>query len=129
MTFRTRDPKRAMQAFRDGKLVLLSVHPAQLADFERTLAEVLHGEACKRFRVRSDEALERAGCVLLRTTRSGRTVGLYRSVEAGIETDPDHRWSTVCEVHGGVVCHATRRNAELSLSHPEEWCPDCQDEP
>ena len=68
------------------------------------------------------------GIVLYRKARStGTHVGLYRSVEAGIEPDPATPWSTVCEEHGGVVCYATRQNAESYLSHPEQWCPVCQE--
>lgn len=77
---------------------------------------------------RALEVVGRAGCVELRKTRSGRQVGLYKSAEAGIEADPDHPWATVCEDHGGVVCHPTRAAAEASLSQPESWCPDCQDQ-
>jgi hypothetical protein len=68
-----------------------------------------------------------AGIVLYRKARStGTHVGLYKADEAGIESDPESPWATVCEEHGGVVCHANRRNAESYLSHPEEWCPVCQ---
>lgn len=71
---------------------------------------------------------DHAGIVLYRKARStGTHVGLYKSVEAGIETDPEYPWSTVCEPHGGVVCHETRKKAESFLSHPEEWCPVCQE--
>ena len=66
-----------------------------------------------------------AGCVTLRRTRRGRLVGLYRSLEAGIEKDPETPWATVCEEHGGV-CHATLADARAYLSHPDEWCPGCQ---
>lgn len=74
-----------------------------------------------------DEVRARAGCVTLRRARStGTLVGLYRSLEAGLESDPDYPWSTVCEDHGGIVCHATRALATQGLSHPEEWCHVCQ---
>lgn len=39
--------------------------------------------------------------------------------------DDELPWSTVCEAHGAVVSHATRRVAEQWLSHPEEWCEEC----
>jgi len=69
-----------------------------------------------------------AGIVLYRKARSTKThVGLYRSDEAGIESDPEYPWSTVCVEHGGVVCHHTRAAAETFLSHPEDWCPTCQE--
>lgn len=89
----------------------------------------LKGVSQKRFEKAVTKALEvrnRPGCVELRQTRQGVQVGLYRSLEAGIETDPDYPWSTVCEPHGGVVCHETRELAEAALSHPDQWCPVCQ---
>jgi hypothetical protein len=70
---------------------------------------------------------DHAGIVAYRRARStGTHVGLYKSAEAGIESDPDYPWSTVCEEHAGVVAHHTRREAESYLSHPEDWCPVCQ---
>jgi len=75
------------------------------------------------------ERHERAGCVVLRYTRKGRRlVGLYRSLEAGIESDPATPWSNVCDAHSGVTCFETRKAAEACLSTPEEWCPMCQEE-
>ena len=69
------------------------------------------------------------GVVLYRKARStGTHVGLYRSYESGFESDPEWPWSTVCDEHGGIVCHATRKAAETFLSHPEDWCPTCKDE-
>lgn len=41
------------------------------------------------------------------------------------EADPDQPWETVCDEHGGVCSHETRRVAEGWLSHPDEWCEDC----
>ena len=57
----------------------------------------------------------------------GALVGLYRAAEAGMETDPETPWATVCEPHGGIVCHATATLARGWLSHPEDWCPECQE--
>jgi len=54
-------------------------------------------------------------------------VGLYRSDDAGIESDPETPWATVCEEHGGVVCYETRKAAESYVAHPEQWCPVCQE--
>lgn len=73
------------------------------------------------------EAAQRGGCVLLRRTRRGILVGLYRSDDAGMESDPATPWSTVCEAHGAIVCHASRRDAAASLPHPDGWCDDCRD--
>ncbi len=69
-----------------------------------------------------------AGMVALRTARAtGTKVGLYRSVEAGIETDPECGWSTVCEEHHNLVCHSTRAHAEAAMPAPHDWCEECQD--
>jgi len=74
------------------------------------------------------EVKARSGCLALRKARSTKTlVGLYRAKEAGIESDPRLKWATVCEEHGCLVCHETRSMAEVSLSQPQEWCPDCQE--
>lgn len=70
-----------------------------------------------------------AGLIAARRTRRGHIVGLYRSDEAGLDVDAGP-WTTVCEDHAGLVGHETRAVAESYLSHPEDWCPGCQeDEP
>ena len=35
-------------------------------------------------------------------------------------------WQTICEDHGGVMGHETRKLAVSWWSHPEDWCPTCQ---
>ncbi len=73
------------------------------------------------------EAAQREGCVLLRRARAtGTLVGLYRSDEAGMESDPESPWATVCEQHHAIVCHATRANAVLAMPIPHDWCDDCR---
>lgn len=67
----------------------------------------------------------RAGCRILRRTRAGLLVGLYRNDEANLDADGGP-WSVVCEGHGGIVCLDTLEIARSWLSHPEDWCPDCQ---
>lgn len=118
-----------------SKAVELGVKVAQgtaTVEDKRGLA-VFFAMMSKRTQTAFEKALTRAlkvssrkGCVELRKTRSGREVGLYRSLEAGIENDPDHPWATVCEAHSGVVCHPTREIAEAAMSYPEDWCPTCQ---
>jgi len=67
-----------------------------------------------------------AGCVTQQRNRcTKRLVGLYHSYQAGIESDPTLPWSTVCEEHGNVVCHANLANAKAAMSYPD-WCEDCQ---
>lgn len=69
---------------------------------------------------------ERAGFVLSRRNRiTGFVVGLYRSAESSMESDPEIPWSTVCEEHANLVCHATRSLAESSMALPD-WCEPCQ---
>jgi hypothetical protein len=68
-----------------------------------------------------------AGIVAFRKARStGTHVGLYRAGEAGIDSDPEAPWITVCEEHSSMVSHGTRRLAEQAMSHPEDWCEECQ---
>lgn len=69
------------------------------------------------------------GCVRRQRARSTKTmVGLYQAQQSGLESDPDIHWMTVCEDHGGCVGHDSLRNAIFYLSHPEDWCPTCQEQ-
>ena len=102
---------------------------------DRIAVSLFLSRASERSRTALEKAVQRAlevegspGCCKLQKSREGTTVGLYRSAEAGIETDPEWPWATVCEPHGGVVCHRTRAEAEAALSHPKDWCPTCQEE-
>lgn len=72
-----------------------------------------------------------AGLVAYRRSRqTGTHVGVYQAQEAGIEEDPAAgRWATVCEEHGGVVLHPTRRLAMSHAPFPLDWCPTCQETP
>lgn len=69
-----------------------------------------------------------AGLVYWRRSRStGTQVGIYNGAQAGMDTDGGaNPWSTVCEPHGGVCSHPTRRLAFEHAPHPETWCPTCQ---
>lgn len=73
------------------------------------------------------ELSSRAGCVALRYNRQGMLVGIYRSDEAGLESDPELPWSVVCEAHGGIISTQSRRFAE-SAAASTDWCPTCQEE-
>lgn len=68
-----------------------------------------------------------AGCVQMRRARStGRMVGVYHGPTAGMDDDEGRApWSTVCEDHGYVCAHGTRRLAEAHAAHPEGWCEVC----
>lgn len=67
----------------------------------------------------------RGGCEVLRYTRAGVLVGLYRTADASLDTDAG-AWTTMCEEHSTLVGHATRRDAEAHLSAPDGWCDYCR---
>lgn len=68
---------------------------------------------------------ERLGCEILRRARStGTLVGLYRAAEAQLDTDGGP-WVTVCEEHGCLVNHTSRRLAVRHLPYPAGWCEAC----
>lgn len=76
-----------------------------------------------------EEAATRPGCIQLRRSRqTGHLVGVYRSDEAGIESDPELPYTTVCEEHSTCVCHTTRALALALAPFPAEWCEECQAE-
>jgi hypothetical protein len=59
--------------------------------------------------------------------RKCRETGTYVILAApGVELAAEEGWVTICDAHGGCVCHETRALAEQWLSHPKEWCPQCQ---
>lgn len=67
------------------------------------------------------------GCVTQRQARQTKTlVGVYQSQQAGMESDPDLPWATVCEVHHMLVCHSSLKKAMLSASQPKDWCEFCR---
>ena len=39
----------------------------------------------------------------------------------------DGKWLTLCDDHGGICSHDTRKLAAAWASDPEGWCPYCQD--
>lgn len=57
--------------------------------------------------------------------RVARSTGTRVVLAYKPDSDPDQPWETLCEPHGGVCSHETRRLAREWLSHPEEWCEDC----
>lgn len=128
-TMRTSDPKRALAGLRAGKRVRLDVPRDKVDEVRALFAEKLPAHVVARIRIVGSEATERAGCLTLRTTRKGIRVGLYRSLEGGMESDPSVPYTTACETHSTLVCHETRRSAEQALSHPESWCDQCRGEP
>lgn len=70
-----------------------------------------------------------AGCVVQRRVRSTKTlVGVYHAEQAGIDSDPENPWVTVCEEHGSIVTHRTLAMAMSQLPDPSEFCEDCREE-
>lgn len=78
-------------------------------------------------RVTTVQAAKR-GAVLVRRVRSTKLlVGLY--APGVFESDERAKWMVVCEPHGGCIGGATRAQAEMLMSIPEQWCPTCQESP
>jgi hypothetical protein len=68
-----------------------------------------------------------AGCVVIRKSRiTGSRAGLYHSMQAGIETDPELPWVTLCEDHATMVCHGSLALAKEALPDPSVWCEECR---
>lgn len=68
-----------------------------------------------------------AGCVTQRKARqTGTLVGVYQANQAGMESDPETPWATVCEEHGNLVCHPTLAFAMGHAADPQGWCEDCR---
>jgi hypothetical protein len=76
---------------------------------------------------RHPETANNVGLIVTRKChKTGTLVSLYRSNEAGMESDPDLPYSTVCETHATLVCHETQALARIHLSHPDGWCEECR---
>jgi NADH:ubiquinone oxidoreductase subunit F (NADH-binding) len=75
------------------------------------------------------EAETRAGCVRLSYCRrgTGPMIGVYKSDEAGMESDPETPWSVVCEEHNTIVCTFTRAEAMSTASDSRNFCDDCRE--
>lgn len=74
-------------------------------------------------------ACEPSGRVEIRRARStGTLVGLYRSLEGGMENDPELPWTVVCEPHACLVSMGTREEARSAMACPNDWCPVCRGE-
>jgi hypothetical protein len=71
----------------------------------------------------------RTGCVSLHFCRrgTGPLTGVYRSAEAGMETDHEYPWSVVCEAHHTLVSTETRAAADSTATDTRNFCDDCRD--
>lgn len=58
-----------------------------------------------------------------RMTKTLITVG--SADEMGLYPEDDCSWFTLCEDHGNLVAHPTRRLADAHAAQPY-WCEDCQ---
>ena len=62
-------------------------------------------------------------------TRKVRSTGTSVTLAApGTELETSEGWVTICNDHGGCMCHETRKLAEQWMPHPEDWCPTCMGE-
>lgn len=61
------------------------------------------------------------------TTRKNRQTGTMITVgrSADLGLDPQGGWLTICEDHGYIVSHPTRKLAERHASDPLGWCEQC----
>lgn len=67
-----------------------------------------------------------AGLIDQRRNHKTKTlIGLYEAYEAGIDSDPNRPYITVCEDHGNLVSHETKQMALQWMAHPV-WCEPCQ---
>lgn len=57
--------------------------------------------------------------------RTGTMVSLYDGEKAFMDVNGG-RWQTVCEDHGAICSHDTRKLAETFLSVPDEWREECR---
>lgn len=72
------------------------------------------------------EQQKRAGCRVLRRTRQGIMVGLYKASETDLDAEAG-AWALICETHSGICYFDTREKAQSYFSYPNDWCPDCQE--
>ena len=61
-----------------------------------------------------------------KSRKTKTTIMLCKAEEVGQFPD-DGKWVTICEDHGGIVHHNTKKLAIDWLPHPDEWCPTCQE--
>ena len=66
-----------------------------------------------------------AGAVLSRVNRKTKaTITVYKASEASLDPEGGP-YVTVCEQHGCLVNHESRRLARDWMTEPEAWCADC----
>lgn len=60
-----------------------------------------------------------------RSRQTGTMIGVYDGIAAEMDVEAG-RWQTVCEEHGTILSHATRRIASDHSRVPLEWCEECR---
>lgn len=55
--------------------------------------------------------------------QTGTMITIGRSADLGL--DPQGGWLTICEDHGYIVSHPTRKLAERHAPDPLGWCEEC----
>jgi len=61
-----------------------------------------------------------------RNRETGTMVSVWRPGTIAEDDCDSARWFTICEDHGSLVGHPTRKLAMQWLSHPLTWCEECQ---
>lgn len=57
---------------------------------------------------------------------TGTTILVVDNRDGSMDDSPvELPWFTVCDDHGNICSHPTRKLAESHAAVPE-WCPDCQ---
>jgi hypothetical protein len=59
--------------------------------------------------------------------QNDRLIVVVHAHEAGIDSDPENPWATVCDDHGTICTHPTRTLAEQWAADPEGWCEPCRE--
>lgn len=58
--------------------------------------------------------------------RTKSLVGVYNVAQAGLSTDEDFPWSTVCELHDHLAGFKTLPLAKAAASDPDTFCDECK---
>jgi len=56
----------------------------------------------------------------------GGWVSLYKADKAGLDAFAGN-WATVCETHGQIINHKSKKRALSWLPYPQEWCSECME--
>lgn len=66
-----------------------------------------------------------AGCVKQWINRNKQKVGIYNSVQQGI--DSDYKWCVVCEKHGTFLSCGTLNLAFQTATNTKNFCEECRE--